>query len=251
MKIFMFDIDGTLTPHRLPMTEDMTSFFLSFCKENMVYLVTGSDWEKVKEQVPSEILAAVRGTFTCSGNVYHGPDSEMIYEKSFYPNPHLDAFLHDILAASPYPVKTGRHIENRPGMVNFSIVGRNCSQKQRADYAAWDATHQERGIIRDKIMSNFTSLDVALGGQISVDIYAKGADKSQAYNLVKESNPQASILFFGDRLQYGGNDYPIYSAMVKSSHCFESRISKIPDFAYPVTNYKQTKKTLEGFFQGN
>lgn len=249
MKIFMFDIDGTLTPHRRPMTEDMVKFFLDFCKNNVVYLLTGSDWDKVQEQVPPEILACVKGTFTCSGNDYRDSKGTLIYEKSFYPNPHLDAFLQGILEASPYPTKTGRHIENRPGMVNFSIVGRDCTHEQREEYARWDNIHQERSMIRDKIMSSFTGLDVAVGGQISVDIYPKGSDKSQAYHIIKEANPQATILFFGDRLRHGGNDYPVYAAMVKSSHNFEGMPSRAPDFAYPVKDYKQTKETLEGFFR--
>ena len=36
MKIYLFDIDGTLTPARQPMTEDFAEFFLDFCKENIV-----------------------------------------------------------------------------------------------------------------------------------------------------------------------------------------------------------------------
>ena len=52
-RIFMFDIDGTLTPARQQMTEEFTKFFLGFCKDNVVYLVTGSDHSKVLEQVPT------------------------------------------------------------------------------------------------------------------------------------------------------------------------------------------------------
>jgi len=247
-KIFMFDIDGTLTPHRLPMTEDMIEFFLDFCKNNVVYLVTGSDWEKVKEQVPQEILQVVKGTYTCSGNALYDPSGEVVYERDFYPNSHLDSFLKELVKASPYHTKTGRHIEMRPGMINFSIVGRACTQEQRLEYGEWDKAHQERKMIRDKIMSSFTGLDVAVGGQISVDIYPRGNDKSQAYNAVKDKNPEANIIFFGDRLQEGGNDHSVYVAMVRASHSFRDASSGTADFAYPVENYQQTKDTLERFF---
>ena len=54
-RIFMFDIDGTLTPPRLPMTEEMVEMFEGFCKRNRVILVTGSDMKKVVEQVPEKI----------------------------------------------------------------------------------------------------------------------------------------------------------------------------------------------------
>lgn len=248
MKIFMFDIDGTLTPHRLPMTSDMLAFFKDFCLENQVYLVTGSDWEKVKEQVPESILSLTMGIYTCSGNAFYGADGRPKHQKSFFPNPHLDAFLESMLEASPYPVKAGGHIESRPGMINFSIVGRDCTQEQREDYANWDSIYQERKMMRDKIISNFTGLDVAIGGQISLDIYPKGWDKSQAYYAIKGRNPKASIVFFGDRLEEGGNDYPVYEAMIKSSHDFRSSSSKTADFAYPVSDYNQTMETLKSFF---
>ena len=199
-RIFMFDIDGTLTPHRQPMTENMVTFFSNFCKENKVFLVTGSDWEKVKEQVPIGVLALTQGIYTCSGNAFYSPDGELLREREYQLNPYLEEFLSRLLQSSPYHVKTGRHIENRPGMVNFSIVGRACTLEQREEYCQWDSTHRERRLLRDKIMASFTGLDVALGGQISLDIYPKGWNKSQAYNEVKDNNPDCNIIFYGDRL---------------------------------------------------
>ena len=51
-RIFMFDIDGTLTPSRLMMTEKFTKFFDKWSNKNKYYLVTGSDLDKTKEQLP-------------------------------------------------------------------------------------------------------------------------------------------------------------------------------------------------------
>ena len=78
-RIFMFDIDGTLTPPRLPMTEDMVEMFQGFCERNRVILVTGSDMKKVVEQVPENIRGLVEGIYTCSGNALTIGD-EIIYE---------------------------------------------------------------------------------------------------------------------------------------------------------------------------
>ena len=62
--IYMFDIDGTLTPSRLPMTQEMEDMFTPFCENNKVFLVTGSYMVKVKEQVPEKIRRLVEGIFT-------------------------------------------------------------------------------------------------------------------------------------------------------------------------------------------
>ena len=56
-RIFMIDIDGTLTPPRLPMTDELAKMFKGFCERNRVVLVTGSDMEKVVEQVPEVDVA--------------------------------------------------------------------------------------------------------------------------------------------------------------------------------------------------
>ena len=65
MKIYLFDVDGTLTPARQPMSKDFAEFFADFCKKNVVYLCTGSDWDKVQEQVPPKVLNRCKGTFAC------------------------------------------------------------------------------------------------------------------------------------------------------------------------------------------
>ena len=46
--------------------------------------------------------------------------------------------------ARPYPHRYGNHIEDRGAMVNFSIVGRDCTLEQRKEFFEWDNKHQER-----------------------------------------------------------------------------------------------------------
>lgn len=237
-RIFMFDIDGTLTPPRLPMTEEMVEMFTGFCQRNRVILVTGSDMKKVVEQVPEEIRNLVEGIYTCSGNAYTIGD-EIVYENKFEPPERLIELLEDWKDYAHYPVKTGGHLEYRDGMLNYSTVGRNCTQQQREDYEAWDLENGERKILRERILHMFPSLDCAIGGQISVDIYPKGMDKSQSYNRVKGANPGHAIIFCGDRLMPGGNDYPFFRAMgEKQTSC------RPLDIAVPVSDWRDTKRFL-------
>ena len=237
-RIFMFDIDGTLTPPRLPMTEEMVEMFKGFCERNRVILVTGSDMSKVVEQVPKVIRDLVEGIYTCSGNAYTVGD-EIIYENEFRPPEKLIALLEDWKNYSHYPVKTGKHLEHRDGMLNYSTVGRNCTQQQREDYEAWDNENGERAILRERILNMFPSLDVAIGGQISIDIYPKGLDKSQSYHRVKGDNPDHAIIFCGDRLMPGGNDYPFFKAMGEN----QTRCHPL-DIAVPVSSWQDTKRFL-------
>tara|TARA_R110002110_G_scaffold5437_1_gene28123 strand:- start:564 stop:1289 length:726 start_codon:yes stop_codon:yes gene_type:complete len=234
----MFDIDGTLTPPRLPMTKDMTIMFKGFCERNRVILVTGSDMSKVVEQIPLSIRNLVEGIYTCSGNALTVGD-DIIYENSFDPPEGLITLLKDWIRYSHYPTKTGGHLEYRTGMLNYSTVGRDCTQQQREDYEAWDKETGERKILREKILHMWPSLDCAIGGQISVDIYPRGLDKSQSYHRVKGENPKHAIIFCGDRLMPGGNDYPFFKAMGDS----QTKCRPV-DLAVPVACWQDTKRFL-------
>ena len=54
--IYIFDMDGTLTPSRREMTKDFEDFYSDWAKKHTFFLVSGSNLEKIKEQVPEYIL---------------------------------------------------------------------------------------------------------------------------------------------------------------------------------------------------
>ena len=88
-KVFIFDVDGTLTPSRRPMTSQFENFFFKWANKNIFYLVSGSDLEKIKEQVPEHILELAEGVFTCGGNKFyktHRTGDILEYEKTFKPS---------------------------------------------------------------------------------------------------------------------------------------------------------------------
>ena len=262
-KVFIFDVDGTLTPSRLSMTKEFKIFFYKWSEENDFYLVSGSDLNKLKEQVPEGILVRAKGIFTCAGNKLHRvkhipfehPDGltrhglpvldaevwefPIEYENQFEPPEDLMKFLKEKLRTIDYPVKAGNHIENRGALLNFSIVGRDCNQVQRDDYFRYDQYHNERKNIADEIKTKFPGIDASIGGQISIDIYEVGSDKSQVISYIKNPNNADKkydrYIFLGDRIMEGGNDYPLAKIMKTMDDC-ES---------YSVDGYEETQIKLE------
>ena len=91
-KIYIFDVAGTLTPSRRRMTEDFARFFDEWSSENVFYLVSGSDLEKMREQVPIAYLDRAQGIFTCGGNKFY-IDDKLQYENIFKPSRKLKSFL--------------------------------------------------------------------------------------------------------------------------------------------------------------
>ena len=94
-------------------------------------------------------------------------------------------------------------------MINFSIVGREASQQQRDIYSRWDKENKEREAIVKVLSNKYTNLDFKIGGQISIDIQPKGANKSQASKWLREKFKGCELYFFGDKITKNGNDYDI------------------------------------------
>jgi len=243
-KIYIFDVDGTLTPSRQKMTKEFQKFFSEWSNKNKFYLVTGSDLPKLQEQMDFMDIEA-EGIFTCCGNQFWKPDpsivntsAELIYDNKFEVPRKLNKLLGTIMSNSQYPYRYGNHIEDRGSMVNFSIVGRDCTQEQREEYFEWDKQSLERKIIANAIKEKFPDLDAVIGGQISIDIYPKGNDKSQILehieNIEERFCPEKYI-FIGDRTMKGGNDYPLAKIMNKKS------FRKF----YQTEGPEQTQKILE------
>tara|TARA_B100000700_G_scaffold231064_1_gene255664 strand:+ start:884 stop:1639 length:756 start_codon:yes stop_codon:yes gene_type:complete len=245
-RIYIFDVDGTLTPSRRPMTEDFLKFFNGWSKKNDFYLVSGSDLDKMKEQVPELILERANGIFTCGGNKFY-IDYKLQYENIFRPPESLIDYLKERLKESKYLTRAGNHIENRGAMVNFSVVGRNCTLEQRLDYFKWDNINKERKMICRGIRFGWSKLDAVIGGQISIDIAPKGNDKSQVIDVIKKQ-PERKIpkyeskyIFIGDRTKEGGNDYPLAKVMKEMDNCevYQAGEPSAED------GYKETQKILE------
>ena len=232
-KIFIFDVDGTLTPSRLSMTKEFQTFFKQWVNKNKFYLVTGSDLPKLQEQMCFFDIEAER-IFTCCGNQMWR-NNKLIYNNKFELTLKLKNTLEVILMSNQYPHRYGNHIEDRGSMVNFSIVGRNCTQEQREEYYKWDKEKGERKIIANAIKEKFPNLDAVIGGQISIDIYPKGNDKSQVLKHIEKIHPTGKIIFIGDGIESGGNDYPLAHLMDNITDC---------DW-YHTKGWEHTKQILE------
>ena len=211
--IYLFDVDGTLTPSRGVMDPDFKKFFLGLPNYS---LVTGSDKPKTIEQVGKDVFDGADYCFNCSGNdVYR--KGKHLYKSDWRPSDKLIEFLEKCLSDSQYVSRYGNHIEIRTGMVNFSVVGRNAVGNQRQEYFEWDNKVKERKIISTLIKEKFPELSAEVGGETGIDIYPRGLNKSQVIKYF----PDQPIHFFGDKCQPGGNDYSIAIQLDNVSHVSE------------------------------
>ena len=242
---YLFDVDGTLTPSRQSMDPKFRIWFCEFMSENAVYLVTGSDYEKTVEQLGVTITENVKAVYNCSGNdVWVG--GKNIHTNTWQLPEEMHNFLAERLTASEFPVRTGNHFEHRPGMVNFSVVGRNANQQERNAYIHYDLENNERNQIVDDFNMLFgTEVVATAGGETGLDIYPVGKDKAQ---VLSDLSYYDSIVFFGDRCDPQGNDYTLARAVSALSEGKNSLAYGRGKF-YNVEGWEDTWKILQNNLQ--
>jgi len=207
---YIFDVDGTLTPSRGRMNNEFANWFEHFATHNAVYLVTGSDREKTLEQIPEHIYNLCITVYQCSGNDVWQQGTNL-RTSDFKLDDILFQDLINELENSKFHTRTGNHIDERPGLANFSVLGRNASLEDRFLYRQWDEHKNERQDICERLRKKWPNYNFQIAGETGIDITAKGSTKAQ---ILTDFDPDDTLYFFGDKCKYGGNDFEIASDVV-------------------------------------
>jgi phosphomannomutase len=93
---------------------------------------------------------------------------------------------------------------------------------------------KEREQLAQQINNTFPEVEAYVGGEISIDISARGSNKSQ---VIKWFDAQDHLVFFGDRTAPGGNDHPLAQAV-------QARRGVV----YTVKSWQQTRELLQILF---
>ncbi|KAJ3125152.1 Phosphomannomutase [Physocladia obscura] len=215
--IALFDVDGTLTPARRPISKTMKKTLAKLRTKIAIGFVGGSDLIKQKEQIGEDVLDLFDYSFSENGltaykmgqqlasQSFIGFLGEEKYQK-------LANFILRYIADLDIPRKRGTFIEFRNGMINVSPIGRNCSLKERDEFEVYDKIHNIRPKMVTALKDNFPDygLIFSIGGQISFDIMPAGWDKTYCLRHIETENFK-TIHFFGDKTFEGGNDYEIFT----------------------------------------
>ncbi|KZP01632.1 eukaryotic phosphomannomutase [Calocera viscosa TUFC12733] len=237
-KLYLFDVDLTLSLPRQGATSEMLQVLKEIRKKAVIGFVGGSDLSKIAEQLvpdgkgnglythpngrcmPDQSAAVIDNFDYCfaengltayklgkplSSNSFIKQVGEERYKK-------LVNFILHYLADLDVPIKRGTFVEFRNGMINVSPLGRNATVQERNEFQAYDNVHGIRAAMVKILQEKFADygLTYSIGGQISFDVFPQGWDKTYALGLVADEQFD-EIHFFGDKTYKGGNDYEIYS----------------------------------------
>ena len=219
--LVLFDVDGTLTPSRLKVSDQMIDTIRALKKvPNIdIGIVGGSNLDKQEEQLGNDVLALFDYVFSENGLVAFknvDGESQLIEKTSIVKHMGEEQFqklvnnLLAYMAKITIPVKRGTFIECRTGMINVCPVGRSCSQDERMEFFRYDKEHEIRETLVNELSGVFSDmkLTASIGGQISIDVFPTGWDKTYCLKYIDAKYDK--IYFFGDKTYAGGNDHEIF-----------------------------------------
>jgi HAD superfamily hydrolase (TIGR01484 family) len=218
-KLAIFDLDGTLTKSKSPIEKDLAELVVELLKIKKVAIISGGGFPQFQRQ----FLGNLPGAAENFSNLYILPTSgtklyvwkgDWIQEYSENLHPNEKARIMEALNTALKTVgyqkparQFGDLIEDRGSQITFSALGQNAPAELKY---AWDPTRTKREKIAAVIHKRLPGFDVRVGGATSVDITRKGINKAYGIRRLErylKLTPD-DIVFVGDTLFYGGNDYP-------------------------------------------
>lgn len=226
--LVLFDVDGTLTPARLAISDEMRDTLKKLRQKVAIGFVGGSDLSKQVEQLGPTCLQDFDYCFSENGLTAYKLGEELA-SQSFIgwlgedKYNQLVKFILRYLSEIDIPIRRGTFVEFRNGMINVSPIGRNASTKERTEFEIFDKQHNIRSKLVDALKEKFADfgLTYSIGGQISFDVFPTGWDKTYCLQHVEKEGFK-NIHFFGDKSYKGGNDYEIYEDPRTIGHAINS-----------------------------
>jgi phosphomannomutase len=228
-KLIAFDLDGTLAPSKSPGPDRMMALLSQLLDKFQVCIISGGKFEQFQKQVLGNLEASpiqlenLHIMPTCGTRYYRYDVSDDKWHK-VYSEDFTEDQKQKIIAAlnkgfddlKMRADKTyGETIEDRGSQVTFSVLGQDIvdelGMKGVELKEAWDPDNAKKNQLRDYIAPLIPEFEVRVGGVTSIDVTKKGIDKAYGMRKLMEmlDISKEEILFIGDRLQEGGNDYPV------------------------------------------
>lgn len=226
-KVLAFDLDGTLAPSKSTLPPRMGVLLDQLLDYFEICVISGGKFGQFETQLleglPSspEKLAKLHLMPTCGTQYYklNGSDWNQVYAENFTDDEKsriITALENGIDALGYRETKVyGEIIEDRGSQITFSALGQDIVTELGDEGVRrkeeWDPDTAKKNALRDYVSNLIPEFEVRVGGGTSIDITKPGIDK--AYGMQKLMDmlniSKNDILFFGDRLQVGGNDYPV------------------------------------------
>ena len=224
-KLIVFDLDGTLAESKSSLDAETATLLTALLGILRVAVISGGNWPQFEKQLLASLphddhLKNLSLLPTCGTKFYRFDSGwEKLYSEDFTDTEKekIVSSLKQVMAASGFEVHQtwGEVIEDRGSQITFSALGQKAPTEEKKKWDADFAKRKKMNILLDKLIPEFS---VRLGGTTSVDVTKPGIDKAYGIRKLRDILGIAiqEMIFIGDALFPGGNDYPAKEAGVVS-----------------------------------
>lgn len=228
-KLIVFDLDGTLAESKSPVDDEMSALLGCLLGIVKVAVISGGDWPQFKKQLLSNLpgdanLGHLSLLPTCGTKFYSFNSTWKKQYSEDFTNAEKERIIAalGVLNVFESPKTWGDVIEDRGSQITFSALGQQAPLEEKRK---WDPEFAKRKQMKAALDESIPEFSIRLGGTTSVDVTKKGIDKAYGIGKLRDilSVEISEMVFVGDAIFPGGNDYPakqagVYSIRVRDSN---------------------------------
>jgi phosphomannomutase len=227
-RLIVFDLDGTLAPSKSSIDSEMAKLLRDLLEVIKVSVMSGGDWPQFEKQVlmqlpHDELLNNLSILPTCGTKFFQFDNGwKELYAEDFSgeEKQRIIGALNAVMDQLGYREKKiwGKIIEDRGSQITFSALGQEAPLEEKEK---WDPDFAKRAKMKGLLDKLLPEYSVHLGGTTSVDVTKPGIDKAYGIRKLRDTLGVdiKDMIFVGDAIFPGGNDYP-----AKQAGCYSIKV---------------------------
>lgn len=219
-KLIVFDLDGTLAKSKSPMDSEMASLLQKLLAKKAVAVISGGSYNQYQKQFLASLNCndanLLKNLFlfpTCSTAFYRFKNEwTKVYAEELSKEQKEKIFnaFEKVFSETGFVKETkyGEIVEDRGSQITFSALGQQAPLELKKE---WDPDSKKRLAMIERLKKYIPEFEIKIGGTTSIDVTRQGIDKRYGIQQIEKilGFKRNEILYIGDALFEGGNDYPV------------------------------------------
>jgi len=222
-KLIVYDLDGTLAESKSSLDGEMAALLHDLLGVAKVAVISGGGWPQFEKQLLSNLphderLVNLSLLPTCGTKFFqYTGDWKLLYSEDLTASEKekITGSLKKAVAVTGFSPQNvwGEVIEERGSQITFSALGQQAPLEEKEK---WDPDFTKRKQIKAVLDTLIPEFSVRMGGATSIDVTKPGIDKAYGIRKLRDllGISLREMIYVGDALFPGGNDYPAKEAGV-------------------------------------
>ena len=211
IKVFAFDLDGTLTQHKTPIDDKNRAILEKLSKKYTLLMVGAGSCMRIHKQL-GEFPMDVIGNYGMQYAKYENGELKLVRNDALVAQSKvvIEKRVADVRKKYGYTEFTGDNVEyHASGCLTLPLLGTKAIAK---DKLSFDPDRKKRRAFYKEVCESFKEYNVFVGGSSSFDMAPKPFNKYYALDLWCEEKgfKHDEVVFVGDDYGLGGNDESVY-----------------------------------------